>query len=303
MSYLEDFRLHIGGQQFSRFLHLWEEYCLSDQIDGKELLKILRSIKDSAFTVSFGEIAETVIPLWEKVEDENLSGEILRLIIDLQTTNSPKLADLAIQFLKKRYGDDRDFNEKLRLVGLRSKDDFQGAISRFQLLSHMDKGKFVFHAGGWGVGEVLNMSLLQEHVVIEFEGIAAPKDLSFENAFKNLIPLSSDHFLARRFGDPDGLEKEGRQDPASLIKLLLRDLGPKTASEIKDELCELVIPEEDWPKWWQAARARIKKETLIISPKNQKSPFALVEEAVTHESRFRADLERAKTVDTLILTV
>ena len=54
---------------------------------------------------------------------------------------------------------------------------------------------------------------------------------------------------------------EGKDDPDVLIRVLLKDLGPKTAQEIKDELCELVIPEKDWSKWWQAARAKIKKDT------------------------------------------
>lgn len=297
MSYLNEFQLLIEGEKLANFLRLWEEYCMADQVDGEELIQILQLIKESTFAATFGQFAETVLSLWKQITDQKLADDVLRLILDLETTNSPFLADLAIDFLKKRYGHQSHFNEKLRIIGLLTRHSFQGAISNFELLTHMEKGRFVFHTGGWGVGEVMESSLLREHVLLEFEGISAMKDLSFDNAFNNLKPLSSDHFLARRFGAPDALEKLGRADPGALIHLLLRDLGPKTAQEIKDELSELVIPERDWSKWWQQARSKIKKDTKITSPQTAKQPFILRESEISHEVRFREALEKTKNVD------
>lgn len=303
MSYLEEFKLLIEDAKLANFLRLWEEYCMADQIDADELNRILKMIKNSTLAKTFGQFAETALPLWQKIEDATQAAETLRLVLDLQTTNSPLLADLATDFLKRHYGGHKHFTEKLRIVGLLTRRSFQGAISNYELLSHMDKGKFVFHTGGWGVGEVMDISLLREHVVLEFEGITALKDLSFDNAFKNLIPLPSEHFLSRRFGDPDALEKEGKEDSIFLIRLLLKDLGPKTAQEIKEELCELVIPESDWQKWWGAARSKIKKDTKIKSPKSAKEPFVLREEDVPHEFRFKEALKEAKGIDAQIQVI
>ena len=80
----------------------------------------------------------------------------------------------------------------------------------------MAKNNIVFHAGGWGTGEIVDVSFVREHLVIEFENVSGRKDISFANAFKTLIPLPSHHFLARRFSNPDQLEKEGREDPVAL---------------------------------------------------------------------------------------
>ncbi|MCC5832169.1 MAG: GreA/GreB family elongation factor [Chlamydiales bacterium] len=303
MSYLEEFTLLIEDAKLANFLRLWEEYCMADHTDADELNHILRVIKNSTLSQTFGQFAETVLTLWQKIEDPVKSGETLRLVLDLQTTNSPLLADLATDFLKRRYGEDKHFNEKLRIVGLLTRRSFQGAISNYELLTHMDIGKFVFHSGGWGVGEVMDISILREHVVLEFEGITALKDLSFDNAFKNLIPLPSEHFLSRRFGNPDALEKEGKEDPIFLIRLLLKDLGPKTAQEIKEELCELVIPESDWQKWWGAARAKIKKDVKIKSPKTAREAFILREEGVPHEVRFKDALKETKGIDEQIQVI
>lgn len=303
MSYLEEFRVLLEQEKLNPFFRLWEEYCMGDQIDGHEVKHILELIKSSKLADTFGQFAETLLPLWRKIENSEASGEVLRLILDIQTTNSSLFADIATEFLKQKYGNDKDFGEMLRIVGLRGRHSFRGAISNFILLKHMKKGNFVFHTGGWGVGEVMEMSLLREHALIEFEGIHAPKDVSFDNAFKNLIPLKSDHFLARRFGNPDVLEEEGRKDPGALIRLLLRDLGPKNAQEIKDELCELVIPEKDWSKWWQSARSKIKKDTKIKSAESTKESFILREEEVSHDFRFKEALKHAKGIDALVLLV
>lgn len=302
MGYLKEFQMQIDNQQFANFMRLWEEYCQIDVVDGPELIKILQMIKNSKIAPLFGPYTETVLPLWEQIpNDEKSSDHVLKLILDLQTTNSPKLADLATELLRNKYQNQKNYNEKIRIVGLRNRDKFQGAISNFELLNHMEKGNFVFHTGGWSVGEIIEVSLVREHLVLEFEGIAGRKDISFENGFKNLIPIPSDHFLARRFGDPDKLEKEGKADPVSLIKILLRDMGPKSASEIKDELCDLVIPDADWTKWWQNARNKIKKDTQIRAPDNLKEPFALREKELTHEDRFKQDIVGITDINEAIL--
>ncbi len=300
MSYLKDFLKHIANHDYSNFLKIWEEYCSGDELEGSELIEILKAAKTSSFSEFFGKHVERVLPLWEKIADPAESHEIFKLIVDLETTNNPKMGEKVFEYLKEKYGEQKYFQEKIRLIGLRNKEKFQGAISHYELLSHIDKGKFVFHNAGWGVGVIIDYSLVREQLCLEFDYVAGRKDISFETAFKTLIPIPDDHFLAQRFGDPDALEKKAKEDPAAVIRLLLRDLGPKTASEIKDELCDLVIPAAEWTKWWQSARTKIKKNTLIESPENIKQPFILRKSEVSHEERLQKALESKPDANTLI---
>ncbi|WP_194843765.1 GreA/GreB family elongation factor [Candidatus Clavichlamydia salmonicola] len=290
MDYLEKFQLLLEDEQLTQFFKLWEEYCLIEEVDGKELITLLESIKKSSLASFFGNVAETVLLLWERMQDGPHKERVLALLMDLQNTNTPILGKVACQFLEKKYSKDEFFSEGMRIVGLRALHSFQGSVANYQLLTHMKKGAFVFHTGGWGVGEVMEISFIQERVIIEFEGFCSLKDLSFEIAFKSLRPIPLDHFLARRFGDPDTLELFGKEKPIELVKLLLRDLGPKTAQEIKDELVELVIPDDEWNKWWQAARSKIKKDTKIISPKTARNPFYLTEEEISHGHKLKQSL-------------
>jgi transcription elongation factor GreA len=299
-TYLNEISSQLIKRDYQKFLQIWEEYCTSDQVDVEEFALILKAIKNSDFQKQFGKMVETALPIWETISDREDSYKILKQLIDLETTHSPQLADLVLKTLKDRYGNDPDFNEKIRLIGLRTMDHFQGALSNFDLLSHMQKGNFVLHPSGWGAGEIMEISPLRQQVTVEFENVSGKKQLTFENAFKALQPLNSEHFLARRFATPDDLEKEAKDNPIDVLKLLLKDLGPKNASEIKDELCELVIPEEDWAKWWQAARNKLKKDPLIESPENLKDPFKLRKTEISNAERLSKAFKKKGGIDETI---
>ena len=302
MGYLDDFQLQINNRDFSKFLQLWEEYISSDSVEVEEFSELLKAIKISDFAKMVGQLIETALPLWRTIQDEQGSYEILKQLVDLQTTNTPVLAELVLEAIKKRHGVTPEFNDRLRLIGLRNRDNFQGCLSNYDLLAHIGNHKFVFHTAGWGTGEIIEVSSVREQLAVEFENVSGNKYITYLNAFKTLIPLPKEHFLARRFADADALEKEAKEDPVAVFKILLRDLGSKSAAEVKDELCELVIPEAEWTKWWQGARAKIKKDTMIESPEGVKGLFRLRKKEVLHEDRLTIAINDKTSVKEIMQT-
>lgn len=295
MGYLKDIETQIHKKNFTKLLELWEEYCKNDVADVAEFVEIFELIKKSDLAPSFGKVVEMALPLWETISDEKESYKILKLIIDLQTTNNANLAELTFNALNKRYGDTPEFAERLRLVGMKTRENFQGALANYEILVHLQVAKCVYHGGGWGTGEVVEASPIREQATIEFENLSGRKTVTYTHAFKSLIPLADDDFRSRRFLDADQLEKEAKENPVEIIKILLRDLGPKTAAEIKNELCELVIPEAEWTRWWQAARSKLKKDTFIETPDSLRDPFRLLNTSLSHEDRFQKEIVKIKT--------
>lgn len=106
MSYLEEFKVRINNREFSKFIQLWEEYCTNDVVDVEELIQLLRMIKSSDLAKAFGPTVEETIPLLDVIEDKESRYNVLKLLIDLQTTNSPSLADLALIYLKENFEND-----------------------------------------------------------------------------------------------------------------------------------------------------------------------------------------------------
>lgn len=303
MQYFKQFHQSLQNRNYSTFLSLWDEYCSGDEIEEDEMIKILEDVASSEFAESFGRYVDKALPLWETLGDTPKAHKIFKLIIDIQTSNAEELGLVVLNYIKKKFENTKNFEQKLKLVGLRDLKEFQGAVSNFELLCHMKKGNFVFHTAGWGVGEIMEVSFLREQLSLEFDYVAGRKDLSFVNAFSTLLPLADDHFLSRRFGDPDALEAFAKESPVEVLKMLLKDLGPKTASEIKDELCELVIPADEWTKWWQSTRTKAKKDTSIEIPKDIKDSFVLRDSDLAHEERLQKALEKKPSMNTLIQLV
>ena len=303
MQYFKQFHQHLVNRDYSSYLSLWDEYCCGDEIDENEFIKILEDVRESEFGEAFGRYVDKALILWKNLEETEKSWIIFKLIVDIQSANEPTLRNIVLEYAGNKYGQLKNYDQMLKLVGLRDLKSFQGSVSALELLAHMHKGNFVYHSAGWGVGEIMDVSFLREQLSLEFDYVAGKKDLSFQNAFKTLIPISKDHFLAKRFGDPDALEIFAKERPVQLIKMLLKDLGPKTASEIKDELCELVIPEAEWTKWWQSTRTKIKKEPSIEVPEDLKENFKLREIEVGHEERLQKALEKEPSINDLIQLV
>lgn len=302
MGYLKEFQKEIGNRDFAKFMLLWEEYCTSDSAPVEEMKEILQMIKASDFAPHMGTAVELLIPLVQTLQSPDEAYVVLQPLFDLQTTNTPTLADLAVFHVERRYQNHPKYQDLLRLTGLRSKDHFQGALSAMDLLAHLKVGNFVFHTGGWGTGEVMELSYIREAVVVEFENSPGQKTVTFANSMKSMIPLSEKHFFARRFGDADNLEIEAKKDPVSVVKMLLTDVGPMSAAEIKDAMAELVIPESEWAKWWQQARSKLKKDLSVETPNSLKDPFVIRKQTLSHEEEFLKQLSKKKEIKDILAT-
>ncbi len=292
MAYFEEFRSRLGARDYNKILVLWQEYCENDELDVEELRQILGAIRQSDFAKSFGQYVEAILPLIMTVQDEESRFEALCALYDLQTSNSQALYDLALEIVRSRYGRDPQFQDKLRLVGLRTKESFQGALSNFRLLNHIKKGNFVLHNAGWGVGEIVDCSLIREQIGVEFENLhGGKKEISFKNAFRTVIPLAQDHFLVLRFVDGEVLEKQAMEDGLGMVVKILKELGSKTAGELKELLIDRVIPTALYSKWWQSTRSRLKKDSHIIAPTSTKDAFSLRREQISHGERYNEFLK------------
>ena len=176
MTYLKDFRARIEENDYPGFLKIWEEYCYNDEPDAPEIKTILEEMKNCDLVHQFGSHVERALSQWREIKDTAIADEILQLIVDIQTTNSIELFEIVFNHLKEKYGDDPHFHERIRIIGMRSRKDFQGAISHYKLLKHLAKGKFVFHTSGWGACEVIDVSLIREEVVLECDYVIGQKD-------------------------------------------------------------------------------------------------------------------------------
>jgi transcription elongation factor GreA-like protein/transcription elongation GreA/GreB family factor len=292
MTYVEEIRSKVASRDYNKIMVLWQEYCENDELDSVELIEILHILKQSDFAKQFGQYVEAILPLVMTVADDALRFEVLKAVYDVQTSNSQPLYELSLELIKTRFSKDPLFQEKMRLVGLRSKENFQGVLSNFLLLNHVAKGNYVLHTGGWGVGEIVDFSFLREQVTVTFENLGGGRrDISFKSAFRSLVPLQLGHFYVQRFIAPEKLAQQAKEDPVDFVLHILRDTGPKTPAEIKELVVDHIMDVSQYSKWWQIARGRIKKDGRIDVPINPRDPLLLRKEVLSPVGRLEKALE------------
>src|SRR5688572_23056465 len=103
MSYQKEFTQQIAKKDFNKILTLWEEYCTNDVVEKEEFIAILSALERSEFAQKFGKFVEMAIPLWQTIQDENTSYEVMKKLIDLQTNNTPLLREAATSALERKY--------------------------------------------------------------------------------------------------------------------------------------------------------------------------------------------------------
>jgi transcription elongation GreA/GreB family factor len=94
--------------------------------------------------------------------------------------------------------------------------------------------------------------------------------------------------MAIRHREPDRLAALVAQDPAEVVRITLRSYGPLNAGRLKEILVPAVLPEEDWKRFWDAARKDLKTDPLVGVPARRSEPIELRAAAEDYGDRWFA---------------
>lgn len=160
---------------------------------------------------------------------------------------------------------------------------------------------FCMH-NSWGVGKILSIDPVYGKITIDFKDIKN-KDMDLNFAVERLKPLPKDHVLAQKFVHPEELKKMAATDHVGLVKLVLKSFGNKaTVAKIQSVLVPDIIS-DDWKKWWEVAKAEIKRDGHVILPRHINEPLVYTEETKTVEDRLMEEFYAAKGLKARITIV
>lgn len=151
---------------------------------------------------------------------------------------------------------------------------------------------YCFHRS-WGFGKITTVDTVFARFTIDFtEKPGHQMDLGF--AADSLKPIPATHILARKAADLEGLRKMAALHHLELIKVVLDSFGGQaTVDQIQGVLVPDVIA-DDWRKWWEAARAEMKKDGHFRLPTKKSEPVVYQEEQMSLQSRLLTDFKEAK---------
>jgi transcription elongation GreA/GreB family factor len=145
----------------------------------------------------------------------------------------------------------------------------------------------------WGFGKITTVDAVFSRFVIDFQSKPGhTMDLAF--AAESLKPISSDHIYARKVSDIEALRQMAALHHLDLIKLVLQSFGGRaTVDQIQQALVPEVI-EDDWKKWWEAAKRELKKNGHFQVPLKKSEPIVYQAREVSLQNRFLAEFRAAK---------
>jgi transcription elongation factor GreA-like protein len=169
-----------------------------------------------------------------------------------------------------------------------------GKIGRHHLepLLNLAKGGYCIHRS-WGVGRITTVDTVFSRFVIDFQGKPGHQmDLTF--AAESLKPVASEHILARKLSDLNGLRQIAALHHLDLIKLVLQSFGGKATL---DQIQQVLVPDviaDDWKKWWEVARSEMKKDGHFQVPLKKTAPIVYQAKETPLDERLVQEFRGAK---------
>lgn len=132
--------------------------------------------------------------------------------------------------------------------------DGRRAWASFERLITFQKGRLIYHDGGWGVGEIEELASDTGEVLVRFQSGRRDR-FPLVAAMEIFEPLPEEDLRARHFRDPDALRKAVRTDPLDVLKaILVRHQGRASNVGIKNALMQIGIDGSSFSGWWRRAR-------------------------------------------------
>jgi transcription elongation GreA/GreB family factor len=169
-----------------------------------------------------------------------------------------------------------------------------GKLGRQQVepLLKLTGSGFCLHRS-WGFGKITSVDTVFARLSVDFPGKPGhTMDLGF--AADTLRPIGSEHILARKATDLDGLRQMAALHHLDLIKLVLESYHGKASLE---QIQQLLVPDvirDDWKKWWEAARHELKKDGHFLVPLKKTDLIIYQPKEVSLDDRLRTAFRAAK---------
>ncbi len=151
-------------------------------------------------------------------------------------------------------------------------------------LEAMRDGAYCLH-GSWGFGQIKGYDAAQNRLFIDFPESGKPgHPMAPEFCVDKLIVLPEDNILVRQKTEPAVIEGLIKENPAQLIKEILKSSPNQTISgtELDITLTRLLGPAK-YKKWWLATKKLLQKDPDVGVPAKKDGHYVLRDEPIKPE--------------------
>jgi transcription elongation GreA/GreB family factor len=176
-------------------------------------------------------------------------------------------------------------------------DTAVAALEKFLLLR---PGTYVFNTRSRKPGRVLDLDREHRLLRVSLGDVEVTCDAQ---SLDRLVLWEPDDFRALVVFDRARLERLATEEPAELVRLVLRAHGPQlTLRELRAHLAD-VLPEGAWSAWWGEAKAHLLRHPLIEVAGGTQPVLTLRRQALSHEAEAKARFDAAPDPEAKLMAV
>ena len=242
----------------------------SDCLDLKLLEENLKNISDQPISSQNLDSANELIDFF--IEKKRLQDAVLIL---QWIANHPCDKDDIIVKLKYIFESDKNSQKLIKPSGFENDEPLNTSFAKLNYLQGLNEGALCYHET-WGFGIISEIDYFYNELIIDFDK-KTDHVIAFNYAVESLSILDKDHILSIRNNNPDYLNDLIKKDPGEVVKLSLKSYGNMTVSRLMDRLVPAIVSEDDWKRFWDSARKKLKTDASIEIPKKRSDIIEFIE--------------------------
>ena len=127
----------------------------------------------------------------------------------------------------------------------------------------------------WGLGTVKRLDYFYRKITVDFK-MKRGHQFSYDAAVDMLEVPSENHVLVMRHADPAAFEAMLKDNPAELVKSVLRSYGDMPVTRL-ETVCvnNGFVKSVNWKKFWETVRAELRKDKFVEIPVKRTDPIRL----------------------------
>ena len=214
-----------------------------------------------------------------KSEAQDFAGtfKIIEESKDVLTSN---LQAAGVRELLKKATKDRLLLSFVESVGFGTRP-LSDSIDRLGKLLSLTPGVRVLNVA-WGLGEVKRLDYFYRKITVDFK-TRKGHQLTFDAACETLVLAPEDHILVTAAADPGRVAAMIKDEPGEFVKAMLKSFGDMPVTRLEEECAKQgFVKSANWKKFWDDARAALKKEKIVEIPARRGEPLHLKASAETY---------------------
>ncbi len=250
-------------QDLKPFEGAWAEAIASGAHGVEGFLKAASSLESQGQDKRSANCLSLLMPGYMSSEDYSSALLVLKRLAKISPTESGLRKNLLTVY-RSLNADIAETETFLEHSGLgTSGGNIVEQIKLFEIFLSFRPGGYVFHPAGWGVGTIESINPDETLVTIDFADKKG-HELSMEMASNITRHIPTNSFMALKYDRIDELRALADEDPAELVKSVVRGRNRPTRSrDIRDLMTDGVLPLKDWTRWWNRARNKVKRDANI----------------------------------------